>query len=112
MVYTNSMKKIAVWLMCSALVLSGGAHLVGQCCGQDTVPVAIEMPMDCHTPADASQTESACSECMCDQCHTILSIILVNPVEPHYVVMDRFHDPSGRYLQVHAAAFHPPRQNA
>jgi hypothetical protein len=26
--------------------------------------------------------------------------------------MDRFHDPSGRYLQVHAAAFHPPRQNA
>jgi hypothetical protein len=26
--------------------------------------------------------------------------------------MDRFHDPIGRYLQVHAAAFHPPRQNA
>ena len=70
--------------------------------------LAIEMPMDCHTPTDASQTESACSECMCDQCHTILNIIWVNPVEPHYAVMDRVHDPNVRYLQVHA--FHPPRK--
>ncbi len=96
--------------MCSILVMSGGAQLVGQCCVQDTVPVAMEMPMDCHAPTDTSHSETL--ECMCDQCHALISATWVNPVEPHYAVVDCISDSSGRYLQMHSAAFHPPRQNA
>lgn len=107
----NMIKIITVWLVCSVLVLSSSVHLAGECCAQDSAPVAMDQSMECHS-TDDSQSDTDCLECVCDQCHTNINTTGVAPRPPQYRVADYVDPYTSRYLQMHAYVFHPPKPRA